>query len=134
MGAALLFADALFQRVHRVKAQRSGKGVIQRHGLLLLHGVQGNGKLCRFAGKLRHPELGGIGKIEPEALACFVAVHSILGGGHQLTGAQHHGHIFHFAFRDGCAVHEALKIQRDAHPARGGQLHRHKGGMGAGEV
>ena len=43
----------------------------------------------------------GIGKIEPEALACFVAVHGIFGGGHQLTGAQHHGHIFHFAFRDG---------------------------------
>ena len=134
MGAALLFADALLQGIHRIKAQCLGKGIVQRYRLLLLHGVQGDGELCCFAGKLRHPELGGIGKIEPEDLACLVAVHGILGGGHQLTGAQHHGHIFHFAFRDGCAVHEALKIQRYTHPACGGQLHRQKGGVGAGEV
>ena len=134
MGAALLFADALFQRVHRVEAQCSGKGVVQRHGLLLLHGVQGNGKLCRFAGKLRHPELGGVGKIEPEILTCLVAVDRIFGGGHQLAGAQHHRDVFHPAVRDGDSVQKPLEIQRYTHPACSGQLHRHKGGMGAGEV
>ena len=56
-----------------------------------------------------------------------MTVHGILGGGHQLPGAQHHGHGFHPAVRDGRTLQKALEIQRDAHPAGGGRTDRHKG-------
>ena len=58
-----------------------------------------------------------------------MAVHGLLGSGHQLPGAQHHGHLFHPAVRDGCTLQKALKIQRDTHPAGGGVAGGHKGRM-----
>ena len=76
-------------------------------------------ELSRLAGKLRHPELGGVGEVEPEGLPGFVAVDGILGGGHQLAVAQHDHDLFHPAVGDLLAVHEACKIQQDAAAALG---------------
>ena len=89
--------------------------------------MQADLKLRGLAGKLRHPELGRVGEIEAEGLARAVAVHGFFGGGHQLPGAQHHGHILHPAVRDGSTREKALEIQRDPHPAGGGVAGGHKG-------
>ena len=89
--------------------------------------MQADLKLRGLAGKLRHPEIGGVGEVEPEGLARAVAVHGFFCGGHQLPGAQHYGHGFHPAVRDGSTREKALEIQRDAHPAGGGRISGHKG-------
>ena len=127
MGKALFLPQALPQGFQVRIAQRFCKGIVYRGHLLALHCVQADLKLRGLAGKLRHPELGGVGEIEPESLARAVAVHRFFCGGHQLPGAQHHGHGFHPAVRDGRPLQKALEIQRDPHPAGGGRTDRHKG-------
>ena len=129
MGKAFFLPQALPQGFQVRKAQRLGKGIVHRGHLLALYRVQTNFKLRRFAGKLRHPEVGGVGEVEAESLARAVAVHGLLGGGHQLPGAQHNGHLFHPAVRDGRTLQKALKIQRDPHPAGSGVAGGHKGRM-----
>ena len=130
---ALPGTDIRLQRFQRIEAQLLCQGVVHSRGLLLLHAVQGDLELCRLAGKLRHPELGRVSKVEPEAFTRLVAVDSLLGGRHQLAGAQQHGDVLHLAVRDGLAAQKALKIQRDAHPAGGRLLHRGKRRMGPGK-
>ena len=127
MGKAFFLPQALPQGFQIVKAQRLGKGIVHRGHLLALYRVQTDLKLRRLAGKLRHPEVGRVGEVEAESLARAVAVHRFLSGGHQLPGAQHHGHIFHPAVRDGSPLQKALEIQRDTHPAGGGVAGGHKG-------
>ena len=63
-----------------------------------------------------------------------MAVHRFFCGGHQLPGAQHHGHLLHPAVRDGCTLQKALEIQRDPHPARGGVAGGHKGRMDTRQI
>ena len=82
--------------------------------------VQADLELRRFAGELRHAELVRVGEIKAEGLSGAVAVHGLLGGRHELGGAQCHGHLFHAAVRDGRAVQKALKIQCDPHPPGSG--------------
>ena len=127
MGKAFFLPQALPQGLQVRIAKRFCKGIVHRGHLLALHCVQADLKLRRLAGKLRHPEIGGVGEIEPESLARAVTVHGILGGGHQLPGAQHYGHLLHPAVRDGRTLQKALEIQRDPHPAGGGRTDRHKG-------
>ena len=127
MGKAFFLPQALPQGFQVLIAQRLGKSIIHRGHLLALYRVQADLKLRRPAGKLRHPEVGGVGEIEAESLARAVAVHRFLSGGHQLPGAQHHGHLFHPAVRDGNPLQKALEIQRDTHSAGGGSISGHKG-------
>ena len=129
VGKAFFLSQTLPQGFQVRKAQRLGKGIVHRGHLLALYRVQADLKLRRLAGKLRHPEVGGVGEVEAESLARAVAVHRFFGGGHQLPGAQHYGHIFHPAVRDGCPLQKALEIQRDPHSAGGGVAGGHKGRM-----
>ena len=134
MGKAFFLPQALPQGFQIVIAQRLGKGIVHRGHLLALHGMQADLKLRGLAGKLRHPEIGGVGEVEAESLARAVAVHGFFCSGHQLPGAQHHGHLLHPAVRDGCPLQKALEIQRDPHPAGGGGADRHKGRMDTRQI
>ena len=134
MTAALGVPDVCFQGIQGGKAAAFCKSVIGRYRLAALHGVQRDLELCRGAGQFRHPELCRIGEIEPEGLTGAVAVYGLLGGRHQLPGAQLDSDVFHPAVRDGNAGLKAFEVQR--HPvAPGGRgVNGRKGRMVAGTV
>ena len=116
----LLFgAKVSLQRIEGVEAQTLGESLIRCGRDFLGQRAELDLELCGLAGQLRQAEVLRVSKVEAEHLAGTVAVDGLLGGGHQLTVAQHDHDLLHPAVGDLLAVHVAGKVQQSAEAAPG---------------